>query len=468
MGGRLMAWSVEPPAELPALTGLEQTVLTTICRISDDTHGRFWMHPDDFLTIKAVSIIRTRSSLRDHIAALARKGYIERMRTGNGKTPKLGTTWSGSDGKRKWQNRVTEYQVLAFGVISATAIADYEEDKADMARRRVEKHGRIQRRLPTAETLDVGKSDIQKPDRQDARVSALSDRQDARVSALSDRQDARVSALSDRQDARVSALSDRQDAAPYYMNTKGDKNTEDDVNPHHDHADDDDGSLILFSDRFLKAFIERANRAFDLEHLPYCAAACTYHSPIIASDFSYLGGGTATPSMSAADQIIAGTLAANPRYLLRYLKVSLENLLAQSDQHLIERVEPTLPTYRQAPPPMPPELASMERPAEEPCRHETTVDPAARDIWTEALGHLRQQVARPAYETWLADTIGVSRGDGEFVVGTANAFVSEMLEHRMYPLIERAITEVIADPTTVQFSVLRWCSQCVGASAESA
>lgn len=74
-------------------------------------------------------------------------------------------------------------------------------------------------------------------------------------------------------------------------------------------------------------------------------------------------------------------------------------------------------------------------------------------IWDAALGELQLQVARPAFETWLKDTDGVEHRDGEFVVGTANAFVSEMLEHRMYPLIERAIEHVIGEPTSVRFQV---------------
>ena len=74
-------------------------------------------------------------------------------------------------------------------------------------------------------------------------------------------------------------------------------------------------------------------------------------------------------------------------------------------------------------------------------------------IWDAALGELQLQVARPAFETWLKDTDGVAHSDGEFVVGTANAFVSEMLEHRMYPLIERAIEHVIGEPTSVRFRV---------------
>ncbi len=75
-------------------------------------------------------------------------------------------------------------------------------------------------------------------------------------------------------------------------------------------------------------------------------------------------------------------------------------------------------------------------------------------IWDATLGKLEMQVARPAFETWLRGTDGVAHRDGEFIVGTANAFVSEMLEHRMYPLIERAIEHVIGEPTSVRFQVV--------------
>ena len=75
-------------------------------------------------------------------------------------------------------------------------------------------------------------------------------------------------------------------------------------------------------------------------------------------------------------------------------------------------------------------------------------------IWDAALGELQLQVARPAFETWLRDTDGVGYDDGEFIVGTANDFISEMLEHRMYPLIERAVEHVLNEPVRVRFQVV--------------
>ena len=77
----------------------------------------------------------------------------------------------------------------------------------------------------------------------------------------------------------------------------------------------------------------------------------------------------------------------------------------------------------------------------------------AGDVWQAVLGKLQLQVSRPSYETWLKGTVGVTYGDGEFVVGAPNAFVAEMLDHRMYSLISRAVEEVTETGTDVRFQV---------------
>lgn len=75
-------------------------------------------------------------------------------------------------------------------------------------------------------------------------------------------------------------------------------------------------------------------------------------------------------------------------------------------------------------------------------------------IWDAALGELQLQVEPNAYETWFMNTNGVAHHNGEFVVGTANAFILEMLKSRMQPLIERTIAHVVGEPTAVRFQVL--------------
>lgn len=83
----------------------------------------------------------------------------------------------------------------------------------------------------------------------------------------------------------------------------------------------------------------------------------------------------------------------------------------------------------------------------------TTTTQQAKQIWDAVLGDLQLQVTRPSYETWLKGTVGIAYVDGEFVVGTPNAFVAEMLEQRMYSLIAEAMERVTKSSLDVRFQV---------------
>ena len=78
----------------------------------------------------------------------------------------------------------------------------------------------------------------------------------------------------------------------------------------------------------------------------------------------------------------------------------------------------------------------------------------AESLWQAVLGELQLQITRPSYETWLRDTVGLEASDGEFVVGTPNPFVAEMLEQRMYSLISRTLDHVSDRPLEVKFKVM--------------
>ena len=77
-----------------------------------------------------------------------------------------------------------------------------------------------------------------------------------------------------------------------------------------------------------------------------------------------------------------------------------------------------------------------------------------RQMWEAALGSLELQVSRPIYATWLKDTIGISFDDTKMVVGAPSTFVAQWLERRMSSLIEITLSQVVGQPTTVQFQVM--------------
>ena len=84
----------------------------------------------------------------------------------------------------------------------------------------------------------------------------------------------------------------------------------------------------------------------------------------------------------------------------------------------------------------------------------TTIAAGPRQLWEAALGHLQLLVTRPNYDTWLKNTIGKDFSDGLFIIGTPNAFVSEMLEQRMYSIISQTLERVIETPVEIRFEVV--------------
>ncbi len=81
----------------------------------------------------------------------------------------------------------------------------------------------------------------------------------------------------------------------------------------------------------------------------------------------------------------------------------------------------------------------------------TSSDPG--QLWAAVLGQLQMQVTKPNFDTWLKHTSGLAYADGEFVVGTPNAFVAEMLEQRMYTLIAQTVEGVVEAEVEVRFAV---------------
>ena len=95
MGSRLMSWALNQKG----LTPKEQIVLTSMCKVAHDNHGRFWKNVHTFLD-EDVPCIDTHSALRNHLASLSERGLIGRIRKGNGKN-------------RTKRGSQTEYQILA-------------------------------------------------------------------------------------------------------------------------------------------------------------------------------------------------------------------------------------------------------------------------------------------------------------------------------------------------------------------
>ena len=84
------------------------------------------------------------------------------------------------------------------------------------------------------------------------------------------------------------------------------------------------------------------------------------------------------------------------------------------------------------------------------------VQTQGKQVWEAVLGSLQVDVTRPSYETWFKDTVGLGYDDddGAFVVGVPGAFVAEMLEKRMYPVISQALERVTNEQVDLRFEVM--------------
>ena len=82
------------------------------------------------------------------------------------------------------------------------------------------------------------------------------------------------------------------------------------------------------------------------------------------------------------------------------------------------------------------------------------LDIHAKETWKAVLGDLQVQINRPAYDTWLKDTEGISIAGNLYSVGVATSFASEWLERRMYQLIQKTVQRVTGRSLEVEFQVI--------------
>jgi chromosomal replication initiator protein len=77
----------------------------------------------------------------------------------------------------------------------------------------------------------------------------------------------------------------------------------------------------------------------------------------------------------------------------------------------------------------------------------------AAEIWKAALDELQGKVSPANYQTWLKNTVGLTYSDSCFTVGVPSSFVTESLERRLHPLIEKTLIGIAGKPLSVQFQV---------------
>jgi len=400
-----MGWSVGKH-DLPPKT---QSVLTAMCKIADDRHGQFFKTTASFLR-EDVPSVKTQTALRKHLSILYRRGYIGRRRNGN-------------------RHKGSEYQIIALDVLPAEVIRKYHEF--------LQKQGR--RPLPPQRTSPVIAVAPEGVSSQHLGVSSRgvgvpsgSHLEEVGVPSGSHLEEVGVPSRSHLEEDTLLENSNHENSnSPRILTTSTSKD-----------RGSSGGSQV--PSQFCLDLLESLEAhgvfgftllglAFADEYLPAFLRIRREHPT--QDDIDYLA--------EQAVRFIGSTGTDNSHRIRSFMEGVIKSALLTGTTRITLRPPNAAAVERSAPPveeyePLPP----------------TPICPEAHAIWSDALEELRGQVARPAFETWLSDTVGVSYDGRTFVVGTANSFVSEMLEHRMYPLIERAVEHVAGAAVRVDFQVV--------------
>ncbi|HEX6542926.1 MAG TPA: chromosomal replication initiator protein DnaA [Ktedonobacterales bacterium] len=87
-------------------------------------------------------------------------------------------------------------------------------------------------------------------------------------------------------------------------------------------------------------------------------------------------------------------------------------------------------------------------------------------VWRAALEHLRRELSRAQFDTWLRGTQLILTDDGECVLRVRTTFAKDMLETRYRDRIETAISDVSGEPFSLRIAVL--AGEGDGAESEAA
>ncbi len=80
-------------------------------------------------------------------------------------------------------------------------------------------------------------------------------------------------------------------------------------------------------------------------------------------------------------------------------------------------------------------------------------DKHAQELWNKTLDKLKSQVNKNNYRTWFNNTVGLSYGDNEFIVGVPNSSVADYLNKDQRSLIEKTLIEFTRPDIKVSFKI---------------
>jgi chromosomal replication initiator protein len=76
-----------------------------------------------------------------------------------------------------------------------------------------------------------------------------------------------------------------------------------------------------------------------------------------------------------------------------------------------------------------------------------------QDAWNAAYNQLELQLDRASFDTWLRSAVFMHVDAGVYVIGVQNGYAQDMLQHRLYRVIRRALSDICGKQTEIRFEV---------------
>ena len=473
MGYDLNKWALKE--DHPSLTARTRQVLAAICMVAHDEHGEFWMRPNQFIAEYLPGM--SYGAYRNHLMVLVRNNFLIKIEQGGGRT----THGRGKTTRYRVNSPVVKTAQPAQGVLpdiskSAEALPPKPEAKVSQETDTAsEVYDHVDQLLNSGVSPEEMLTILKVISETFSRTRNLSESHaDELPSDLNQSgnltgsvvpttelgQDLTGSSASEENpsDNLTGLDEETRQVKPYPVRNSDRINrnmsgilTEppiheeksNDVNLHAAAAINQSDSTEQVPDFFevLVSALEQAGhagiRAAQFEHLRQLM-------PLYAE-----ATGGVLPDRDTAHYIVGRLMASKGvRNVVGYTLSITEDVLRTGEGY----VEP-------APAPSAYQPSVETRPESTPdwellhLAHLEQIAPA-QEIWTLAREELRCDVSRPAFETWLAETIGWAYADGRFVIGTPSGFVSEMLANRLHPLIERALRDITGAEVAFAFAVV--------------
>ncbi len=76
-----------------------------------------------------------------------------------------------------------------------------------------------------------------------------------------------------------------------------------------------------------------------------------------------------------------------------------------------------------------------------------------QEAWTAAYSQLEMQLDRASFNTWLRDAAFLRCEQDTFIVGVRNGYARDMLQHRLYRNVCRAVSDAYGQPAALRFEI---------------